>query len=107
MLALTRRPDGLLRTSPYMNIYSRKSLFVADGLHFYFRPDLWREHLNRMQIYEDILFALDKSHTLQEKTVEALLSRKVKIVAPSDTLSFFWGWTKKTQVDGYYILKYN
>ena len=107
MLALTRKSDGLLRTSPYMNIYARKSLFVADGLHFYFRPDLWREHLNRKQIYEDILFSLDKSHAIQEKTVEALLSRKVKIVAPSDTLSFFWGWTKKTQVDGYYILKYN
>jgi hypothetical protein len=84
-----------MRTSPYMNIYARQSFFVADGLYVYFKPDLWKEHTNRVQIYGDISSALYEGSTIQEKTVESLHSHQVTIAAPRDIVDFFWGWKEK------------
>ena len=109
MLPFYRSPQGkLIGDNTYLNIFAKKSNFIADGsYHFIFNSELLEEHKVREKAYNEVFVSTESHRSLSEWARNVLRSRKVTVVVPKRDSAGLKGWTKKLAIGSFYMLQYS
>ena len=107
MLPLYRTRNGKLRSSAFLNIFAKKSHFVAAGHFSFFDAKLWEETKVRQKAYDDIFSSIETKRSLSESARDVLRSRNVTIVVPESDAINLTGWAENTTIGSFSMLRFS